>query len=107
MPGRDAYLDGLLAFEFHGLPDAPGSGASARRQICEMFMRRQRQRTKRRNGRSERMRRITAVAAVIAVLAAGFFAATETKIELSSPSCLCRMTVKSAAGFCSTTGPDG
>ena len=30
------------------------------------------------------MRRITAVAAVIAVLAAGFFAATETKIELSS-----------------------
>jgi hypothetical protein len=30
------------------------------------------------------MRRITAVAAVIAVLAAGFFAATETKIEISS-----------------------
>lgn len=30
------------------------------------------------------MRRITAVAAVMAVLAAGFFAATETKIELSS-----------------------
>jgi hypothetical protein len=30
------------------------------------------------------MRRITAVAAVMAVLAAGFFAVTETKIELSS-----------------------
>jgi hypothetical protein len=47
-------------------------------------MRRQRQRTKRRNSRSERARRITAVAAVMVVLAAGFFAATKTKIEQSA-----------------------
>jgi hypothetical protein len=47
-------------------------------------MRRQRQRAKKRNSRSERARRITAVAAVMVVLAAGFFAATKTKIELSA-----------------------
>jgi hypothetical protein len=47
-------------------------------------MRRQRQRAKKRNSRSERARRITAVAALMVVLAAGFFAATKTKIELSA-----------------------
>jgi hypothetical protein len=47
-------------------------------------MGRQRQRTKRRSRRSERTRRIAAVVAVTVLLAAGFFAATETKIQLSA-----------------------
>jgi hypothetical protein len=47
-------------------------------------MRRQRQRTKKRSRRSERARRIAAVVAVTVLLAAGFFVATETKIQLSA-----------------------
>ena len=47
-------------------------------------MRPQRQRTKRRSRGSERARRIAAVLAVTVLLAAGFFAATESKIELSA-----------------------
>jgi hypothetical protein len=47
-------------------------------------MRRPKQRTKKRNGRSERTRRIAAVVAVMGLLTVGLFAATETKIELSS-----------------------
>jgi hypothetical protein len=47
-------------------------------------MRRQRKRTKRRSTGAERARRIAAVAAVTALLAGGFFAATETNIQLSA-----------------------
>jgi hypothetical protein len=61
-----------------------GNGDRRVAQIYEMLMDRSKRRSTKRSGKSERTRRIAATAAVMAVLTAGFFAATETKIELSA-----------------------
>ena len=63
--------------------DASAAGAGIRRRPRDKFMRKG-QRAKKRRRRSERGRRFAAVVAVTFLLAAGFFAATEPRIQLAA-----------------------